>query len=58
MAMKGRFGRLLKSSVQALMAPADDPRATYADPIQQQRTLGGERPRLGPREEHLGEQDA
>lgn len=42
MAMKGRFGRLLKSTVQALMTPADDPRATYADPIQQQRALLGE----------------
>lgn len=39
MGSKGRFGRLLKSSVTALLAPADDPRAAYADPLQQQRAL-------------------
>jgi phage shock protein A len=37
MASKGRFGRLLRSSVQALLAPAEDPRERYADPASQQR---------------------
>jgi phage shock protein A len=38
MAGKGRFGRLLRSSMQSLLASAEDPRAAYADPAQ--RTLG------------------
>jgi phage shock protein A len=35
----GRFGKLLKSSVGSLLTPAEDPRATYADPVQRQRAL-------------------
>ena len=35
----GRFGKLIKSSLGSLLTPAEDPRATYADPIQRQREL-------------------
>jgi phage shock protein A len=35
----GRFGKLLKSSLGSLMTPAQDPRATFADPIQRQLAL-------------------
>jgi phage shock protein A len=34
-----RFGRFLKSSVNALLTPAEDPRTAYADPTQQQRAM-------------------
>lgn len=53
----GRLTRFLKSSVDALLAPAEDPRTIYADPAQQQRQLllqlGGARQRLRVSRERL-----
>ena len=35
----GKFGRVLRSSLTSLLTPAEDPRDTFADPIQRQRAL-------------------